>query len=120
MARYVDGFVIAVPKRNVAAYQRIARKAARVWREHGALEYYETVGDDLNVAHGLPFPRLVKSKPGETVVFSWIVYRSRAQRDRVNARVMKDPRIAKMMEQEKMPFDTKRMTYGGFKVIVKA
>ena len=114
---YADGFVLAIPKRQVQNYRRIARRAGRIWREHGALEYRECVGDDLKTGMGVPFPRLAKAKPGETVCFSWIVYRSRAHRDRVNARVMKDPRMAKMMNLS-MPFDMKRMAYGGFKVIV--
>jgi len=115
---YVDGFVLAVPKRKLAAYRRLARSAGKVWREHGALEFRECAGDDLNVKMGVPFPRLAKVKPGETVVFSWIVFKSRADRDRVNAKVMKDPRIAKTMNQP-MPFDAKRMAYGGFKVLVE-
>ncbi len=116
---YVDGFLLPVPKRNLQAYRRIAQKAGKVWREHGALEYRECVGDDLKVKGMVAFPRKLKLKPGETVVFSWIVYRSRAHRDRVNAKVMKDPRLAKMMEDPKsMPFDVKRMAYGGFKVLV--
>jgi uncharacterized protein YbaA (DUF1428 family) len=116
---YVDGFLLPVPKRKVQAYRRIAQKAGKVWREHGALEYRECVGDDLKVKGMVPFPRKVKLKPGETVVFSWIVYKSRAHRDRVNAKVMKDPRLAKMMEDPtSMPFDVKRMAYGGFKVLV--
>jgi uncharacterized protein YbaA (DUF1428 family) len=116
--RYVDGFVIPVPKKNVPSYLRMARTAGKVWREHGALEYRECVGDDLDVKFGTPFPRTVKGKRGETVVFSWIVYKSRAHRDRVNARVMKDPRLAKMMDPKAMPFDAKRMVYGGFEVLV--
>jgi uncharacterized protein YbaA (DUF1428 family) len=117
---YVDGFLIAIPKKNVRAYRSIARKAGKVWREHGALEYRECVGDDLNVkGMGVTFPRTLKLKLGETALFSWIVYQSRGHRDRVNARVMKDPRLAKMMEGPKsMPFDLKRMAYGGFKVLV--
>jgi uncharacterized protein YbaA (DUF1428 family) len=115
---YVDGFVLAVPKRKVPTYRRIARRAGRIWRDYGALEYRECVGDDLKTGGvGVPFPRLAKAKPGETVCFSWIVYRSRAHRDRVNAKVMKDPRMAKMMTLP-MPFDLKRMAYGGFKVLV--
>jgi uncharacterized protein YbaA (DUF1428 family) len=114
---YADGFVLAIPKRQVQNYRRIARRAGRIWRDHGALEYRECVGDDLKAGMGVPFPRLAKAKPGETVCFSWIVYRSRAHRDRVNARVMKDPRMVKMMNLS-MPFDMKRMAYGGFKVIV--
>ena len=115
---YVDGFVIPIPKKNLAAYRRMARKAGRIWREHGALEFRECVADDINVKVGLPFSRLTKLKPGETVLFSWIVYRSRAHRDRVNAKVMKD--MAAMGGPPKdMPFDMKRMAYGGFKTIVE-
>lgn len=117
--KYVDGFVIPVPKKNVDAYRRLARRAGKIWREHGALEFRECVGDDLDVKGLMPFPRTVKVKKGETVIFSWIGFKSRAHRDRVNARVMKDPRIAKMGE-EKMPFDGKRIRYGGFKVLVDA
>ena len=117
---YVDGYVLAVPKRNIAAYRRMAKLASKVWKDHGALEYKECVGDDLNVKWGIPFPRLAKTKPGETVVFAYIVYKSRAHRDRINAKVMKDPRLAKMMDPKDMPFDCKRMTFGGFKVIVSA
>jgi uncharacterized protein YbaA (DUF1428 family) len=120
MPQYVDGFLLAVPRNKLAAYRRIARKAGRVWREHGAVEYRECVGDDLKVKWGVPFTRLVKVKSGETVVFSWIVYKSRAHRDRVNARVMKDPRLATMMDPKSMPFDIKRMAYGGFKILVDA
>jgi uncharacterized protein YbaA (DUF1428 family) len=119
MPIYVDGFVLAVPKKNLAPYRRMAQTAGKVWREHGALEYRECVGDDLAVKMGIAFPRLVKAKPGETVLFSWIVYKSRDHRDRVNARVMKDPRLAKMMDGKKMPFDMKRMAYGGFRAIVE-
>jgi len=118
MARYVDGFVIPVPKRKIQAYRRISRKAGKVWREHGALEYVETVGDDLKARWG--FPKMAKPRPGETIVFSWIVYKSKAHRDRVNAKVMKDPRIKPMMDPKAMPFDMKRMAYGGFEVIVEA
>ena len=114
---YVDGFVVPVPEKNIAAYRRISKKAGKIWREHGALEYRECVGDDLGVKMGLAFPRGIRAKRGETVVFSWIVYKSRAHRDRVNAKVMKDPRLA-AMGPEPMPFDMKRMMYGGFKVIV--
>ncbi len=118
---YVDGFVLPVPKKNMAAYRRIAKQACKIWREHGALEYRECVGDDLKVEGGpLPFPKMVKVKPGETVCFSWIVYKSRAHRDRVNSKIMKDPRIAKMMDMKPPPFDCKRMAYGGFKVLVEA
>ena len=113
---YVDGFVIPVPKKNLAAYRNMARKAGRIWLEHGALEYRECVGDDLAVKMGLPFTRLVRPKRGETVIFSWIAYSSRGHRDAVNAKVMKDPRLAAMPKE--MPFDVKRMAYGGFKTIV--
>ena len=116
--RYVDGYVLPVPKKHLQAYRRVAQKAGRVWRDHGALEVRECVGDDLNVKMGVPFRRSVKLKGGETVVFSWIVFKSRAHRDRVNAKVMKDPRIAKMMDPTSMPFDHKRMLYGGFKIMV--
>jgi uncharacterized protein YbaA (DUF1428 family) len=117
MSRYVDGFVLPVPKKNVKAYLRIAQKAGKVWRDNGALEYLESVGDDLKVKWGVPFGRVARVKPGETVVFSWIVYKSRAHRDQVNKKVMKDPRMVKMMGA-KMPFNYKRMAYGGFKVLV--
>lgn len=116
--RYVDGFVLPVPKKNLKAYARMAQKAGKVWREHGALDYKECAGDDLKVKMGVPFPRTVKLKAGETVVFSYIVYKSRAHRDRVNAKVMKDPRIQDMCDPKDMPFDVKRMVYGGFKVLV--
>ena len=118
MAHYVDGFVIPVPKGKIDAYRRMARKAGKVWREHGALEVRECVGDDVPVGKVTSFPRSVKLKRGETAVFSWIVFKSRAHRDRVNAKVMKDPRLADMMDPEGMPFDAKRMIYGGFSVIV--
>jgi len=117
---YVDGYVLPIPKKNLLAYARMAQKAGRVWREHGALEYRECVGDDLKVKCGATFPRRLRLKRGETVFFSWIVFKSRAHRDRVNARVMKDPRLAKMMETKAMPFDLKRMLYAGFKVLVDA
>lgn len=117
---YVDGFVVPVPKKNLAAYRRLARKAGRVWREHGALEYTECVADDVKPGKLTSFPQSVKLKTGETVVFAWIVYKSRAHRDRVNAKVMKDPRLAKMMNPKAMPFDGKRMFWGGFKVFVDA
>jgi uncharacterized protein YbaA (DUF1428 family) len=120
MAGYVDGFVIPVPKRKVAAYRRIARTAGKVWRDHGALDYVECIGDDVKPGKLTSFPQAVKLKPGEVVWFSWILYRSRAHRDRVNARVMKDPRLAKMMDSKAMPFDGKRMFWGGFKVAVRA
>ena len=116
---YVDGFVVPVPKKSLDAYRRMSQKAGKVWREHGALQYVEAAGDDLDVKFGAAFPKMMKLKPGETVVFSWIVYKSRAHRDKVNAKVMKDPRLARMMDpKQKMPFDMKRMVYGGFKFIV--
>ena len=117
---YVDGFLLAVPKKNIAAYRKLARKAGRIWREHGALEYRECVGDDLKVKMALPFPKQMKLKPGETVVFSWIVYKSRAHRDKVNAKVMADKRLTGPGVPKDMPFDMKRMAYGGFKVLVAA
>ena len=118
--RYVDGYVLPIPRKNLQAYSRMAQKAGKIWREHGALDYKECAGDDLKVKWGALFPRMVRAKRGETVLFSWIVFKSRAQRDRVNAKVMKDPRLAKMMDPKAMPFDVKRMAYGGFKVLVDA
>ena len=115
---YVDGFLLPIPKKNVAAYRRIAQKAGKIWLEHGALEYRECVGDELDTGMGLPFPKGMKLKRGETAMFSWIVYTSKAHRDRVNKKVMKDPRLAKMMTPEAMPFDVKKMMYGGFRTIV--
>ncbi|MEK6325801.1 MAG: DUF1428 domain-containing protein [Acidobacteriota bacterium] len=115
---YVDGFVLPVPTENLQAYRRMSQKAGKIWREHGALEYRECAGDDLDVKFAVSFTRTIKLKPGETAVFSWIVFKSRAHRDRVNAKVMKDPRIAKM--KGPMPFDVKRMVYGGFKILVDA
>jgi len=117
---YVDGYVLPVPKKNLQVYRRIAQKAGKLWREHGALEYRECAGDDLNVKWGIPFAKIIKAKLGETVIFAWVVFKSRAHRDSVNAKVMKDPRLAKMMESVKTPFDMRRMAYGGFKVIVEA
>ena len=117
---YADGFVVPVPKKNLKAYARMSQKAGKVWREHGAIDYKECSGDDLNVKFGVPFTKTIKLKPGETVVFSWITFKSRAHRDKVNAKVMKDPRLAEMMEPGAMPFDCKRMVYGGFKVFVEA
>jgi uncharacterized protein YbaA (DUF1428 family) len=117
VAHYVDGFVLPLPKRNVDAYRRMARKAGKVWLEHGAVEFRECVADDAPKGKLTSFPQSVKLKRGETVVFSWIVYKSRAHRDRVNAKAMKDPRIAGM-DEKAMPFDAKRMIYGGFNVIV--
>jgi len=116
--RYVDGYVLPVPKRNLKAYFKIAEKAGKIWKEHGALEYGESAGDDLQVKWGVPFPKMMKLKAGETVVFSWIVYKSRAHRDRVNAKVMKDPRMKEICDPTDMPFDYKRMVYGGFQIHV--
>jgi uncharacterized protein YbaA (DUF1428 family) len=115
MPRYVDGFVLPVPKKNLGVYRTMARKAGKIWREYGALEFRECVGDDLTAEGVVPFPRRITLKPGETVLFSWIVFRSKAHRDRVNAKVMKDPRMHLMTP---MPFDPKRMLYGGFRMIV--
>lgn len=119
MAGYVDGFVIPVPKRNAAAYRRISRRAGKVWRDHGALDYVECIADDVKAGKHTSFPQAVKLKPNEVVWFSWILYRSRSHRDRVNAKVMKDPRLASMMDPKKMPFDGRRMFWGGFKVSVR-
>jgi uncharacterized protein YbaA (DUF1428 family) len=118
--KYVDGYVLPVPKKNLQTYRRIAQKAGKIWRDHGALDYKECAGDDMNVKWGVPFPRTMKVKPTETVVFAYIVFKSRAHRDRVNAKVMKDPRLAASMDNSAMPFDCKRMVYGGFKVLVDA
>ena len=115
MANYVDGFVMPVPRKNLDAYRRMARSAGKVWRDHGALEYRECIADDVKVGKYTSFPRSVKLKKGEVVVFSYIVYKSRAARDKCIAKVMKDPRLAKMMDPKNMPFDGKRMIWGGFK-----
>jgi len=116
--KYVDGYVLPVPKKNLKAYRLMAQKAGKVWRKHGALDYKECVGDDPKTKWGTPFPRTMKLKPGEAVVFSYIVFKSRAHRDRVNAKVMKE--MEKMCEPKDMPFDMKRMVYGGFKILVDA
>ena len=117
---YVDGFIVAVPKKNLAAYAAISKKCGKIWREYGALDYREWVADDVKVGKLTSFPRSVKLKPGETVVFAWITYKSRAQRDRINAKVMADPRLKSIMGSEsKPPFDGKRMIYGGFESLVK-
>jgi uncharacterized protein YbaA (DUF1428 family) len=116
---YVDGFVLPVPKKNIEAYRKIAQKAGKVWMEYGALDYWECVADDVKPGKTTSFPQSVKLKPGETVVFSWIVYKSRAQRDRINKKVMADPRITAMGDKGSMPFDGKRMIFGGFKSIVR-
>jgi uncharacterized protein YbaA (DUF1428 family) len=116
---YVDGFIVPVPSKNLKDYRRMAQKAGKVWREHGALEYREWVADDVKPGKWTSFPRSVKLKQGETVVFAWITYKSRAHRDRVNAKVMKDPRLAQMMNPKAMPFDGKRMIFGGFKIFLE-
>ncbi len=117
---YVDGFVLPVPKKKVEAYKRMAKKAGKVWREHGAIEFKECIADDVPMGKLTSFPRSVKRKPNETVIFSYIVYKSRAHRDRVMAKVMQDKRIADMMNIKDIPFDAKRMIHGGFKVLVEA
>jgi len=116
---YVDGFIVPVPTKNLEDYRRMAQKAGKIWREHGALEYRECVADDVKPGKWTSFPRSVKLKQGETVVFSWITYKSRAHRDRVNAKVMKDARLAQMMNPKAMPFDGNRMIFGGFKVLLE-
>jgi uncharacterized protein YbaA (DUF1428 family) len=118
MPRYVDGFVVPVPKRKLAAYRAMARKAGKVWMEHGALEYVECAADDVKPGKVTSFPQSVKLKAGETVFFSYVVYKSRADRDRINKKVMSDPRLKDMMDPKKLPFDGKRMFYGGFKVVI--
>src|SRR5258706_201891 len=118
MASYVDGFVVPVPKKKIEAYRRMALKAGKIWREYGALQYRECIADDVKWGKRTSFPRRVKLKASEVVWFSWIVYKSRAHRDRVMKKVMKDPRLADMMDPKAMPFDPKRMIYGGFKVVV--
>lgn len=118
---YVDGYVIPIPQKNLKDYRRMAQRGAKIWREHGALDYKECVGEDLKQTKwSISFSRMMKLKPGETVVFAYIVFKSRAHRDRVNAKVMKDPRLTAGMEDKPMPFDVKRMVYGGFKVLVGA
>lgn len=117
---YVDGYVVPVPKKRVDDYRRIARKAGKIWREHGALDYVECVADDVKPGKRTSFPQSVKLKKNETVVFAYIVYKSRAQRDRVNAKVFKDPRMAAMCDPGNMPFDAKRMFWGGFRMLVRA
>jgi uncharacterized protein YbaA (DUF1428 family) len=120
MPRYVDGFVLPIPKRNKNKYLRMARRSGRVWRDHGALEYHECIADDVKPGKVTSFPQSVKLKPSEAVWFSWIVYKSRKHRDRVNAKVMKDPRLADMMDVKSLPFDGKRMFWGGFKMLISA
>lgn len=116
---YVDGFVLPIPTKNLPAYLKMAKQCSKFWLEHGALEYREAFGDDLDAKVGLPFTKTMKTKPGETVVFAWIVFKSRAHRDKVNAKIMKDPRIEQMMKDQEMPFDCRRMAYGGFKIMVE-
>jgi uncharacterized protein YbaA (DUF1428 family) len=116
---YVDGFVVPVPRKSLSAYRWLSRKAGKVWRDYGAIDYKECVGDEVKVGKLTSFPQSVKLKPGEVVVFSWITYTSRAQRDRINAKVMKDARLADMMDPKSLPFDAKRMFFGGFKVFVE-
>ena len=115
---YVDGFVVPVPSKNMPAYKRMSTRMGKIWREYGALEYRECVADDVKPGKLTSFPQSVKLKRGEVVVFSWIVYKSRAHRDRVNAAAMKDPRLTEMMDPKTMPFDGKRMFYGGFKIMI--
>lgn len=117
--RYVDGYVLPVAKKDLPTYRRMAQKMAKIWREHGALEVRECVGEDLKVKWGVQFPRLTKLKRGETVIFSWIMFKSRADRDKVNANVMADPRLAKM-DMTNLPFDPKRMAFGGFTLLAGA
>jgi uncharacterized protein YbaA (DUF1428 family) len=116
---YVDGFVLPLPKRNLKTYRRLSTKAGKIWREHGAVDYWECVADDVKPGKVTSFPRSVKLKSGETVLFSWIVFKSRAHRDQVNAKVMTDPRLADLMDGKIAPFDAKRMIYGGFKALVR-
>lgn len=119
MAHYVDGFVVPVPLDKLDAYRRIAEKAGEIWMDHGALEYWECIGDDVKPGKLTSFPQSVQLQDGETVVFSWIVYPSREERDRINAAVMEDPRMKDMMDPKTMPFDGKRMFWGGFKSVVE-
>ena len=116
---YVDGFIVAVPKKNLAAYAQMSRKCGKIWREYGALDYREWVAEDVKPGKRTSFPQSVKLKAGETVVFAWITYKSRAQRDKINAKVMADERLKFMMNGKSMPFDGKRMIYGGFASLVK-
>lgn len=116
---YVDGFVLPVPIKNVSAYRRLACKAGKIWREYGALAYQEWIADDVQSGKLTSFPQSIKLKRDETVVFAWILYKSRKHRDRVNAQVMQDPRLAEMMNLKSLPFDAKRMFWGGFKNLVE-
>ncbi len=117
---YVDGFLLVVPKSKLRQYKKMASVAGKVWKEHGALDYHECTGDDMKVKFGAPFPKVAKAKPSEMVVFSWITYKSKADRNKINAKVMKDPRIANLCDPQNTPFDMKRMSYGGFKTLVQA
>ena len=119
MSNYIDGFVLTIARNNLPAYQRMARKAGRLWREHGALAYVECAGDDMNAAGMVSFPKLAKAKPCEVVIFAWATFKSRRARDAANAAIMKDPRIAGMCDTSKRIVDCKRMAYGGFKVLVR-
>lgn len=119
MARYIDGFVVPIPTDRIAQYRSLARKAGKIWREHGALEFIECIADDVKPGKLTSFPQSVKLKPGEVVAFSWIAFKSRKHRDSVNAKVMSDPRLAGMMDAEDLPFDAKRMIFGGFKTLVE-
>lgn len=120
MPLYVDGFVIPIAKKNLKKYMSIAKQASVVFKEHGAIEYRECAADDIKTSFGTPFAKLARLKPGETVVFSWVVYKSKADRDKANKKIMKDPRLAAMMDPKNMPFDMKRMTMGGFNCMVDA
>jgi uncharacterized protein YbaA (DUF1428 family) len=120
MPQYVDGFVLAVPKSKIRTYKKMAQAAAKIWKKHGALEYRECLGQDMNVKFGLPFPKLVKPKKDETIVFAYITYKSRKHRDQVNKKVMSDPGLNDLCDPKDMPFDVNRMAYGGFEVIVAA
>jgi len=117
---YVDGFITPVPRRKLKVYRALAKKAGKLFREHGALEFRECVVEDPRSPMGIPFPRLARLKPNETVMFSWIVFKSRAHRDKVNRNIMADPRMHALCDPNDMPFDVKRMAYGGFKVLVEA
>ncbi|MCL4105636.1 UNVERIFIED_CONTAM: hypothetical protein GTU68_023703 [Idotea baltica] len=119
MSNYTDGFVIPIPKDKIDEYRTSAELAARVWKDHGALDYREWIGDDMEASDMVPFPKLANAGDDEIVVFAWITYESREHRDAVNAKVMNDPRLAEMMSGENLPFDCKRMAYGGFKLLVE-
>ena len=120
MGTYVDGFVVPVPRKKLAAYKRLAKRAAKVWRDHGALAVHECIADDVKPGKWTSFPQAVKLKPGEVVFFSWIEYKSRAARDRINKKVMEDPRLADMADPKNHPFDGKRMILGGYRMVIKA